>query len=99
MLYDVKGGFLNIFPLKDGTDHWGSSGDAVRHTSGIDDSLFVLNVIPMWAQAVTAVGGAPAKPDEYLRAIKEYQRANSEYDLPSEIKDQGRALLLQGQYI
>jgi cytochrome c-type biogenesis protein CcsB len=79
-----EGGFLNIFPLKDGTDQWGSSGDAVRHTSGVDDSLFVLNVIPMWAQAVTAVGGAPVKPDEYLRAIKEYQRVNSEYDLPSE---------------
>lgn len=79
-----EGGFMNIFPLKDGTDHWGTSGDAARHAAGAEDSLFVLNVIPMWAQAVTAVGSAPAKPEEYLRAIKEYQVANSGYDLPAE---------------
>jgi len=75
---------MNIFPLKDGTDHWGTSGEAARHAAGAEDSLFVLNVIPMWAQAVTAVGNAPMKPDEYLTAIKEYQKTHSEYDLPSE---------------
>jgi cytochrome c-type biogenesis protein CcsB len=79
-----QGGFLNIFPLKDGTDHWGTSADAARHTTGADDSLFVLSVIPMWAQAVTAVGSAQVKPEEYLSAIKEYQRVHSEYDLPSQ---------------
>jgi cytochrome c-type biogenesis protein CcsB len=75
---------MNIFPLKDGTDHWGSADDAARHASGAADSLFVLNVIPMWAQAVTAVGNALMKPDEYLSAIKEYQKTHSVYDLPSE---------------
>ena len=65
-----EGGFMNIFPLKDGTDHWGSSGDAARHAAGAEDSLFVLNVIPMWAQAVTAVGSAPMKPEEYLAGDK-----------------------------
>ena len=79
-----EGSFLNIFPLKDGTDRWGTSGEAARHAAGAEDSLFVLNVIPMWAQAVTAVGNVPAKPEEYLRAIKEYQRTHSEYDLPTE---------------
>ncbi len=79
-----EGDFMNIFPLKDGTDHWGTSGEAARHAGGAEDSLFVLNVIPMWAQAVTAVGNAPMKPYEYLSAIKEYQKTHSEYDLPSE---------------
>ena len=26
-----EGDFMNIFPLKDGTDHWGTSGEAARH--------------------------------------------------------------------
>jgi cytochrome c-type biogenesis protein CcsB len=79
-----EGGFMNIFPLRDGTDHWGSSDDAAKLTANAGDSLFVLNVIPMWAQAVTTVGSGAAKPEEYLRAIKEYQQAHSGYDLPSE---------------
>jgi cytochrome c-type biogenesis protein CcsB len=83
--YMMAGGdFMRIFPLRDGTDHWGKADDAVKHTVGREDSLFVLNVIPLWAYAVTSPGKKVADPEEYLQSIKGYQRAHSDYNLPSE---------------
>ena len=81
-----RGDFLHLFPLRDGTDHWGKAEDAVKNTSDQTDSLFVLSVIPLWAQSVTSVGTAGIESAEYLAAIKNYQRAHSDYDLPSQAK-------------
>ncbi|MCU0378901.1 MAG: cytochrome c biogenesis protein ResB, partial [Bacteroidales bacterium] len=81
-----RGDFLHLFPLRDGTDHWGKAEDAVRNTTNQSDSLFVLSVVPLWAQAVTSMGKAGIGSGEYLAAIKNYQRAHSDYDLPSEAK-------------
>jgi cytochrome c-type biogenesis protein CcsB len=81
-----RGDFLHIFPLRDGTDHWGKAEDAVKNTSDQTDSLFVLSVIPLWAQSVTSVGTAGIESGEYLVAIKNYQEAHSDYDLPSQTK-------------
>jgi cytochrome c-type biogenesis protein CcsB len=81
-----RGDFLHIFPLRDGTDHWGKAEDAVKNTTDQTDSLFVLSVIPLWAQSVTSVGTAGIESAEYLTAINNYQRAHSDYELPSEAK-------------
>ncbi|MDF1559548.1 MAG: c-type cytochrome biogenesis protein CcsB [Bacteroidales bacterium] len=78
-----KGEFMRIFPLRDGTDHWGMAQDAVRHEISRDDSLFVLSVVPMWVQSVTTVGKGTADPDDFLSALKEYQRVHTGYELPS----------------
>ncbi len=81
-----RGDFLHLFPLRDGTDHWGKAEDAVKNTTDQKDSLFVLTVIPLWAQSVTSVGTAGIESGEYLTAIRNYQRAHSDYELPSEAK-------------
>ncbi|MCK7539090.1 MAG: c-type cytochrome biogenesis protein CcsB [Marinilabiliales bacterium] len=81
-----RGDFMRIFPLRDGTDHWGMAQDAVRHDVSSEDSLFVLSVVPMWTQAVTSVGRAAVAPEEFLTAIRQYQRTHAGYDLPSETK-------------
>ncbi|MRR22646.1 hypothetical protein EG830_06660, partial [bacterium] len=38
-----RGDFMRIFPLRDGTDHWGMAADAVMHNISSEDSLFVLS--------------------------------------------------------
>ncbi|MGB8359715.1 MAG: c-type cytochrome biogenesis protein CcsB, partial [Bacteroidales bacterium] len=81
-----RGDFLRVFPMRDGTDQWGRSEDAVKHTVDRGDSLFVVSVIPVWAQSVTAVGTAGVKPEEYINALKNYQRKYTAYELPSESK-------------
>ncbi|MCI0522382.1 MAG: c-type cytochrome biogenesis protein CcsB [Bacteroidales bacterium] len=81
-----RGDFLHLFPLRDGTDHWGKAEDAVKNTTDQTDSLLVISVIPLWAQSVTSVGTGGIESGEYLTAIKNYQKAHSDYDLPSESK-------------
>lgn len=81
-----RGDFMRIFPLRDGTDHWGMAADAVRHDVSTEDSLFVLSVVPMWVQAVTTVGRTEVNPEDFLSALKQYQRIHAGYDLPSQAK-------------
>lgn len=83
-----RGDFMRIFPLRDGTDHWGMASDAVRNDVSMEDSLFVLSVVPMWAQAVTTVGRTEVNPEEFISALQQYQRIHAGYDLPSETKVQ-----------
>jgi cytochrome c-type biogenesis protein CcsB len=81
-----QGNFMHLFPLRDGTDRWGTAEEAAGHTANSEDSLFVLSVIPLWVRAATAVGKQGVRPEEYLSALKQYQRAHSDYKLPSEKK-------------
>jgi len=81
-----RGDFLRVFPMRDGTDQWGRSEEAVKHIADPGDSLFVVSVIPVWAQSVTAIGSAGVRPEEYITALKNYQRKNTDYELPSESK-------------
>jgi cytochrome c-type biogenesis protein CcsB len=81
-----KGEFMRIFPMRDGTDHWGMAQEAVRNEISTEDSLFVLSAVPMWVQAVTSVGKSRTDPEDVLLALKQYQRVHAGYDLPSEGK-------------
>ncbi len=81
-----RGDFLHIFPLRDGTDHWGTASEAVMHDVSSEDSLFVLSVVPMWVQTVTGVGSTGPDPEEFIAAVTQYQRTHAGYDLPSETK-------------
>lgn len=78
-----RGDFLRLFPMRDSTDHWGNADDAVKNLSDRGDSLFVVSVIPLWAQTVSAVGKPDVGSDEYIQAIKNYQRKYAGYNLPS----------------
>jgi len=78
-----RGDFMRIFPLRDGTDHWGSAEEAVKHGISNEDSLFVVSAVPLWAQAVTSVTRPAAAPEEFVAALTNYQRQYAGYDLPS----------------
>lgn len=81
-----KGDFLKVFPLRDGTDKWGTADEAAAKVPDREDSLVIINIIPLWVRSATDVGAAGAKPGEYVEALKKYQRTYSGYKLPSEKK-------------
>ena len=57
------------------------------HDVSPEDSLFVISVVPMpGRRRCTSLGRTPVAPEQYLTAIKQYQRSHSGYDLPSETK-------------
>ncbi|HUW92714.1 MAG TPA: c-type cytochrome biogenesis protein CcsB, partial [Bacteroidales bacterium] len=78
-----RGDFLRLYPLKDSTDHWGSSVEAARIATNAEDSIFIMNVLPLWAQSVTAIGKVEVTPEESRTALINYQRAHASYELPS----------------
>jgi cytochrome c-type biogenesis protein CcsB len=81
-----RGDFLRIYPLRDGTDHWGNAEEAVKHGISSEDSLFVVSAVPLWAQAVTSVTRPVAGPDDFISALQNYQRQHAGYELPAESK-------------
>ena len=81
-----RGDFMRMFPLRDSTDHWGSAEEAARKGIGLEDSLFVVSVIPLWAQSVTSMTRPTTSPEDYVLALKNYQRHYAGYELPSEPK-------------
>ncbi|MBE0668786.1 MAG: c-type cytochrome biogenesis protein CcsB, partial [Bacteroidales bacterium] len=81
-----RGDFLRLYPLQDSTDHWGTSVEASRVAASPEDSLFILNVLPLWVQSVTAIGRTEMKPEELRTALINYQRQHASYDLPSVTK-------------
>ena len=81
-----RGDFLRLFPMKDSTDHWGTPAEASGVVSSPEDSVFIMNVLPLWAQSVTAIGKAEVTPEESRTAIINYQRTHASYDLPSVVK-------------
>jgi cytochrome c-type biogenesis protein CcsB len=81
-----RGDFLRIFPLRDGTDHWGTADNAVKYGIPAEDSLFVISAIPVWARSVTSLGRRDTDADDFLMAVKEYQTIHAGYKLPSEKK-------------
>ncbi len=81
-----RGDFLRLFPMKDSTDHWGTSAEAAAVATSNEDSVFILNVLPLWAQAVAATGKPEVTPEETRTAIINYQRTHASYDIPSVAK-------------
>ncbi|MRR24573.1 cytochrome C biogenesis protein, partial [bacterium] len=81
-----RGDFMRMFPLRDSTDHWGSAEEAAKKGIGLEDSLFVVSVVPLWAQSVTSMTRPSTSPEDYVLALKNYQRHYAGYELPSEAK-------------
>jgi cytochrome c-type biogenesis protein CcsB len=79
-----SGDFLKIFPLNDGTDRWGSPAEAIVTATGKEDSLFLGNVMSLYADAV--VSGDKMLASDIITAISAYQRRFATYDLPPEGK-------------
>lgn len=81
-----RGDFLRLFPMKDSTSHWGTSAEAAGVATTTEDSVFLLNVLPLWAQSVASTGKPVVTPEESRTAIINYQRTHASYDLPSVTK-------------
>lgn len=80
MIY--TGGFLKIFPRKEGQHDWDSPQEAVRWAAGREDSMYIKNVIPMFSDALRSNDLSTAAT--ISQSILDYQKKFSRYDLPPE---------------
>ncbi len=88
MIY--TGGFLKIFPGKEGTHDWDNPQQAVRNAAGKEDSLYLQNVIPMFAEAIRTNDRSAASA--ISGSIMEYQEKFAKYDLPPTLKTKAELL-------
>ena len=88
MIY--KGDFLKLFPLKDGTHDWGSPQDALQKAVSKEDSLYLKNIIPVFADALQTNNIAATR--QVTESISGYQSRFAEYDLPSKSKTNAELL-------
>ena len=77
-------GFLKIFPLHDGSHNWGSPDEALKAATTREDSLYLKNVIPLFAEALQSNNTATAS--QIAVSVKDYQKKFARYDLPPESK-------------
>lgn len=84
----ARGEFLKMFPLRDGTNHWGLPLEALPNALNIQDSTYLVNIIDLYTSALLEgkSTGNYGQADQYLDSIIEYQRRFAGYDLPSEKK-------------
>lgn len=90
----ARGEFFRIFPLRDGSDNWGTPSQAIVNAIHKEDSLYISNILSLYTSALFdgKNTGNYSKADEYLESLINYQRKYSEYDLPS--KSQVKAEIL-----
>lgn len=79
MIY--TGDFLKIFPLRDGTNGWGSQEEALEKASSGEDSLFIRSLVPGLVGAVEK--RSIADISRIKETISEYQSEHTDYELPS----------------
>ena len=84
----ARGEFLKIFPLRDGTDHWGPPSEDLENAISENDSIYLSSILPMYSTALFEGNrtGNNSQADQYLNSIIEYQRRFAGYELPSERK-------------
>jgi len=80
MIY--TGNFLKIFPLKDGSKNWGSPGEALEYAISKEDSVYLSNIIPTFAETMQTRNIATVK--KITESVINYQERFTEYDLPPE---------------
>lgn len=79
MIYN--GGFLKIFPLRDGSHNWGSSQEALKSAVARQDSDYIRSIVPLLAKALRGNNQSAVK--KITGSVTEYQKAFAKYDLPS----------------
>ncbi len=88
MIY--SGGFMKMFPLRDGSHSWGSPQEALKNAIGKEDSLYLNNIIPMFAEALQTNNTATAK--QISESVVTYQQKFAQYDLPPKSKTKAEIL-------
>ncbi len=81
----ARGEFFRVFPLRDGTDNWGTPGQALENAIHKEDSLYINNILSLYTTALFEGlnTGEYGEADEYLESLINYQRKYAGYDLPS----------------
>jgi cytochrome c-type biogenesis protein CcsB len=88
MIY--SGDLFKIFPLKDGSHNWGSPPEALKTAVSREDSLYLSNIIPLFAEALKTNNSVNAK--QIANSVHTYQKTFTKYDLPSESKSKAEHL-------
>ena len=88
MIYN--GAFLKIFPLRDGSDNWGSPQEALKNAVNQEDSSYLRNIIPLFSEALQTNNITSAK--QISASVIEYQKRFSQYELPSGSKTKAELL-------
>ena len=88
MIY--TGEFMKLFPLKNNTHDWGTPEEAVKTAISKEDSLYLKNIFPMFAEALSSNNLSGAR--QISGSITAYQKRFAGYDLPSESKTNAELL-------
>ncbi len=88
MIY--QGNFLKLFPLKDGTNNWGSPQEALIKAVSSEDSLYLQSILPVLADAIQTNNIASVR--QVAESISGYQARFAEYDLPSDTRTNAELL-------
>lgn len=88
MIYN--GSFLRMFPLRDGTTHWGSPQEALQFAATAPDSAYLQNIVPVLSASLgkTNINDIRA----VNQTISAYQERYAGYDLPSSAKTNAETL-------
>jgi len=82
----ARGEFFRFFPLRDGTDNWGTQAEALKNALHENDSLYITSILSLYTSALYEGGntGSYDEADEYLESLINYQRKYASYELPFE---------------
>jgi cytochrome c-type biogenesis protein CcsB len=75
------GDFMKLFPLRNEIHSWGPPEEAVKTAINNEDSLYLKNVMPMFAEALRKNNLSDAQ--KIARSVSEYQQRFAGYALPS----------------
>ncbi|MDT8400092.1 MAG: c-type cytochrome biogenesis protein CcsB [Bacteroidales bacterium] len=81
----ARGEFFRLFPLRDGTDSWGTPSQSLKNALDENDSLYISNILSLYTTALYEgkSSGNYNEADEYLESLLNYQRKYASYELPS----------------
>ena len=82
MIYN--GDFMKLFPLKNGTDDWGSPKFALEKAVSKEDSAYLTGILPVLAEALQTNNITSVR--QVSESIRGYQNKFSQYTLPRESK-------------
>jgi len=82
MIYTGK--FLKIFPLHDGSHNWGTPEDSFRQALNKADSLYLSNIMTLFAEALHS--GNESQALQIAGSVRDYQKKFAAYELPHESK-------------
>ncbi|HLP75110.1 MAG TPA: c-type cytochrome biogenesis protein CcsB [Bacteroidales bacterium] len=88
MIYN--GSFVRLFPLRNGTQEWGSVSDALKFAKTSADSVF-LNGIQS-AMSVTLTGDNKDEAGRLAETVRQYQERFAGYSLPAASKTNAETL-------